>query len=265
MILEGNGLKIYSQVDKVENALRSIVIVHGLGEHLGRYDYFTKKLNEAGYNVYRFDQPGHGHNEGARGDVKSYMDFALATKLLVDYAKKDSPNLDVYLFGHSMGGFTVNLYGVTYPNTVKAIVSSGAPGIILKMVKPLRFIPYNLLGFINNKNNLAKLTTHDLEIVKSYETDSLVLKKIKIHLLGNVFIDGVKHLQKNITKLVDPIFYIHGEDDKIVEKESSIWLYNHISSQDKELKIYPKMYHELLNETIKDDCINDILSFLEKR
>ena len=167
----------------------------------------------------------------------------------------------VFLIGHSLGGFIVNAYGAKY-NDVDGIVSSGAVGIFLKQVKLLKFLPYKLFKNINIKNNLAKCLTHDEEVVQNYISDPLICKTNKLQLFGEVFINGIKYLQKNITNLTVPILYLHGSDDQIVPKESSQYLYEHVGSKDKKIIIYEEMYHEILNEIDKKQVYNDILEWL---
>ena len=173
-ILDKNDIKLYYETDIVSNPIGNVIVVHGLCEHLSRYDYFTKKLNENGYNVFRLDLPGHGRTPGKKGDIKSFMQFVEAIKLIIDMAKDLYPKLNLYLFGHSMGGFSINAFLATYPGYVTKAISCGAPGIILKMVKPLKYVPYQLIGFINYSCNLANLTSHSKIEIEKYKSDALV-------------------------------------------------------------------------------------------
>ena len=66
MLETRDHIKLYLQVDSVENPKAVVIIVHGLCEHCGRYDYVTERLNAAGYSVYRFDHRGHGRSEGKK-------------------------------------------------------------------------------------------------------------------------------------------------------------------------------------------------------
>ena len=93
----------------------SWIIVHGLCEHSGRYDYVTAKFNACGYSVYRFDNRGHGRSGGDRGYVNDFNEFIDDAEKIVDMVKKANPKIPVFMLGHSMGGFITAAYGVKYP------------------------------------------------------------------------------------------------------------------------------------------------------
>ena len=76
MFRNKDNIELFVQKNLVENPKAIIVIVHGLAEHLGRYDYVASKLNDWGYSVYRFDNQGHGKSEGKRTYIKDYKNFS---------------------------------------------------------------------------------------------------------------------------------------------------------------------------------------------
>lgn len=259
-----DGVSLYYEINKVENPKGTIVIVHGLGENLRRYDTFVKELNDEGYVVYRFDHRGHGMSGGKRGFAKSFMDVVKDTDLFVEMSRNDYPEIKHFLMGHSMGGFTVNAYGVTYQSKLDGIISSAAPGIIMKMTKPLTFVPWKLIGNINMKNNLGGKLSHDPKVEEEYVKSPLNLAKYKIRLAGTMFVEGVRYLHKNINSFSYPVLYLHGKEDQIVEKESTEWLYSNNPSSDKEVCYYDGMYHEILNEHEREKVVSDILVWLNK-
>lgn len=257
-----DNINLYYEKNIVDNPKATIVLVHGLCENLTRYDDFVKILNENGYNVYRFDHRGHGRSEGKRGYAKSFKNFINDTDLFVEMSIKEYPNVKHFLMGHSMGGFTVNAYGVTYSEKLDGIISSAAPGIIMKMAKPLKYIPWKLIGWVSMKNELGGKLSHDKKVEEEYVSSPLNLMKYKIALAGTMFIDGVKYIHKNIDNFNCPVLYLHGNDDMIVEVESSEWLYENNPVLDKQIITYEGMYHEILNEIEKEMVIEDILYWL---
>ena len=259
-----DGIELYYEKHLVDNPIATIIIVHGLGENQARYAWVTEKLNENGYNVYRYDHRGHGRSGGKRGYAKHFSVIINDLDEMVEFVKKET-NTEVYLLGHSMGGFIVNNYGVHHSDKLKGIVSSAAPGIILNMVKILTKVPFKLIGWVNYKNALGGALSHDPQIPIDYENDPYNLKKFKIRLLGTMFIEGVKDLQANINNFGCPVLYLHGTGDTIVECESSKWLYEHNPVEDKNIILYEGMYHEILNEVEKEKVMNDILNWLKER
>ena len=120
-----DGTKLFFNRELVENARAAIVIVHGLCEHQGRYDYFADKLHQAGISTYRFDHRGHGRSEGERTYYSDFNEILDDTNVFVDLAIKENPDIPVFLLGHSMGGYTVSLYGAKYPDKkLRGIITS---------------------------------------------------------------------------------------------------------------------------------------------
>lgn len=126
------GTMLFEETNAVENAKGVVVVVHGATEHHSRYDYITKKLNEAGYTVYRIDNRGHGksanpyvNNTIPRGHIDDWHNFVGDIHTLVHMAKKENPGQNIFLVGHSLGAMTVQSYGIKYPGDVKGIVSTG--------------------------------------------------------------------------------------------------------------------------------------------
>ena len=109
------GVELFTAVDEVENAKGVVLIVHGLAEHLGRYDLVTQELNGAGYTVYRFDNQGHGRSGGERGYLDDFNLFLDDTDILVEKIRAEQYGLPIFMLGHSMGGFITAGYGVKYP------------------------------------------------------------------------------------------------------------------------------------------------------
>lgn len=126
MIISFDGTKLRLKKDAVENPKALIVIAHGLCEHLNRYDYFTEKLNENGYSVYRYDQRGHGKSEGKKVYFKDFNEMPDDLGQILALAREESEGKKVFLFGHSMGGETVTLFGTKNPGMADGIITSGA-------------------------------------------------------------------------------------------------------------------------------------------
>lgn len=257
-----DGRELYFVKDPIEKPKAVVVFVHGLGEHLGRYNYLTKKFNEAGFSVYRFDHRGHGHSEGARAFYEDYNELIDDVNHIIEIAKKDNPDHPIFVLGHSMGGYAVACYGVKYPNQVNGIIMSGGltrdkGGLITSLSKDLNPIMYL-------PNTLGSVVSRDPDIVKAYGEDPLVLKEISVGLYY-ALANGLQWLMDNTSAFNYPVLILHGGDDRIVSCEDSIEFYDAISSTDKELKIYDVLFHEILNDPEKDQVISDILNWIDKR
>jgi acylglycerol lipase len=266
MIKAYDGIDIFSTKDAVANPQAVLVIVHGLAEHSGRYDYVTRKFNENQISVYRFDHRAHGRSGGTRGDNDDPEKFLKDTDLVVSLASQENPGRPVFMLGHSMGGLIAAAYGAVYGSKLKGQILSGAAVDFNPLFDQLRETYTEAMGSELMPNALSAVVCRDPEVVKAYEEDPLVLKAITLRLLYTTFIQGIERLHNNIKNYQIPCLILHGGNDLIVPNSGSQWFYDHIRSQDKTLKIYPDCYHEILNEKEeKDQVIADIVNWINGR
>ena len=265
VFLGSKDTKIFYSVDKVEEPKAAVIFVHGICEHSGRYEYIKDMFNENNYNVYRYDARGHGKSEGKRGYLEDFDDYLDDLDLFVTMVKNNNKGLKLILIGHSMGGLVATAYTCTYPNKVDLLGLSGACNVCPSMAKALKYLPYNLLSKLKYTNKLGDGVCSVKKVVDEYNKDSLVLKKVSFRLLGNAFVKGTKYVKKNISKISCPTLVMHGEKDGIVVKETGVWTYNNLKCGDKTLKVYPNLYHEIFNESKKDEVIEDLLDWCNER
>lgn len=252
--------RLFLEADVPAKPKAIIVIVHGLCEHLGRYEYITQKLTDRGFGVYRFDHRGHGQSEGKPIFYNDFNEMIDDVNFVVELAKTENPTLPVFLIGHSMGGFAVTTFGMKYPNKVNGIVSSGA----LTRFNREFPIPPDMPVDSYFPNELADSICSDPAVVEAYKNDPLVGKEVSFGLFYCLFA-GVDWNKENSSKLVDPVLLLHGCKDELVSEKDSRDLFGDISSEDKTLKIYAFLFHEIFNEPSKDEVIEDAISWLEKR
>jgi len=255
-------VELFGKVDTPEQPKGVIVIVHGLCEHQGRYDYVTQYLNAQGFKVYRFDHRGHGRSKGWRVYYKNREEIIEDVKVFVDLALKENPNLPVFLLGHSMGGYAVAGYGTKYPGKVKGIIMSGAWTRDNKGLA--KIVPDDLDPLTYIDNELADGVCSDKTVVEAYADDPFVEKKISVGLLYSVKA-GHKWLKENAEKFSDPVILLHGANDVLVDERDSREFFSEINSTDKTLFIYSGLYHEILNEPCKDKILSHITEWLNER
>lgn len=262
MVPSFDGVKLYFKGEVPDGAKAIVVVVHGLCEHQGRYDYLASKLHAAGYGTYRFDHRGHGLSEGKRIFYDNKDEIVDDVNVIVDKAHDENPGKPIFLLGHSMGGYAVALYGTKYPGKVDGIVSSGA--LTFNNGELGSDIPEGTPVDAKLPNALGSIISHDQEIVQAYADDPLVEKEICAGLFYTIA-DGVAWLKDNLSNFTDPVLMLHGAADGIVAEKDSRDFFGAVSSDDKELIIYAKLFHEIMNEPEKDRVISDIIYWLDAR
>ncbi|WDV46564.1 lysophospholipase [Clostridiaceae bacterium M8S5] len=252
-IINKNNLKLNCVIDMVEEPIAILIIVHGFGEYLEKYDHVKDAFNNLGYGVCRFDIRGHGMSEGERGHLELFDDFIKDTDDIVDYIKREYEGIPIIMIGHSMGGLITALYGIKHGDKILGQVllasatsepkqSRGVKGRILKSIN--RFAPK-----IKIKNPVAR--------------DELELKSVTLNFYVQFLVHAITMLNNNLNKYRCPCFIMHGEEDKLIDKNASIEFYSNISSQDKEIKIYEGMKHVLLKDIY--EVYQDIHIWISKR
>jgi len=263
------GVSLFYRFDQALNPKANIIIHHGFAEHLGRYDYVARKLWEAGYNVMRFDARGHGLTTGPRGHVDNYENFITDLDFIVNVTEFLAPNLPIYTLGHSMGGMVTLMYGLTYPENLAGQIFSGAASGTLPylnevtkklLISSAAVIPTKLF-----KNIVSDDICTDPQVVQDYLDDPLVLKKASFKFFNEFLLESPKYIEARIDSYDLDTLILHGKDDKVVPVALSERLYHRIPSKNKELITYDGLYHEILNEPIKDEIINEILDWLSSR
>lgn len=259
-----DGIELYGKTDAVANPRGVVVIVHGLCEHQGRYDYLTARLNAQRYSVYRFDHRGHGRSQGTRVYYGAYDEIAKDTNVVVDRAIAENPGVPVYMLGHSMGGYGAALYGHLYPEKIAGYVLSGAwtrdnGGLGTSVIKAcegqddLAYVP----------NQLGDGVCSDPSVGERYLADPLVEKQMAVGLFRALHA-GHDFMRENPKLFVDSVLIMHGGSDGLVSPTDSLELFSSIASKDKSLRIYAGLMHEIFNEYDKDQVIADALTWLNK-
>ena len=124
------NLRIYMQSWLPERVRASVVIVHGLGEHSGRYAHVAKALVDAGCAVYALDLRGHGQSEGSRAMIDRFSHAVEDIHQLVEKVRKKYSGKPQFLLGHSMGRALSLRYELKYGDRISGLILSG-PAVAL--------------------------------------------------------------------------------------------------------------------------------------
>lgn len=263
-----DGYEIHYSIDKSEQPKALVFITHGFAEHMARYDYLASSLCMIGYDVFRHDLRGHGLNRNL-GYLDSFNDYILDTDEVLKHAAKAAPGLPIFMLGHSMGGLITVLHGIKHPLGTHGHILSGPvigslPSAEGKSKGLMKFLSF-AAGKIQLKNPIDEGLSGDHQVFRDYINDPLVLKKASLRMYYQFLFEAIDTINDNITAYKHQCLISHGENDPIVPAALSRDFIERISSQDKTLKVYDGLYHEILNEKTKDQVIADMVKWMEDR
>lgn len=262
MVASFDSTQLYLKKDIPEDCRALVVLVHGLCEYQGRYDYFTERLNSANIGVYRFDHRGHGRSEGERTFYNTFHEMVDDTDVIVELARKEHPELPLFMVGHSMGGFCAAAYGAKYPGKVKGIVLSG--GLTRDHVGLMSGKEPGQDPHVRTINDLAGDACTVPQVSLDFAADPLNVKDFTLGLCYSVTA-GIKYLEENAKCFTDPVLMLHGEEDSLVAVQDTYDLFGMVASKDRQMKIYGGLYHEIFNEYCRDEVIDDAANWILNR
>lgn len=247
------GLSIYWQawLPSSERIVASVVIAHGLGEHGGRYRRVAEHLVEHGCATYAIDHRGHGKSGGAKCMVDRFDNAVADLDQLIDKVREARPNAPLFLLGHSMGGGLALDYAITHQAKLDGLLLSG-PAVALDGAPAALLILSKILSVITPSVGVfgvdPSLVSRDPAEVAAYIADPLNFHgKAPARTMGEIvhFVEG---LPKRLPQVTLPILLMHGTEDKLAGSVGSEMVYRSIRSQDKTIKLYAGLYHEIFNE-----------------
>ncbi|WP_418118558.1 lysophospholipase [Variovorax sp. 350MFTsu5.1] len=245
-----------------------VVVVHGLGEHAGRYHGLAECLHEWGFAVWAHDHYGHGESSGPRGGLPSELRLVDDLALVVDDARRENPGLPVVLLGHSLGGLVVASLiarGVRHVNA--AVLSSPGldPGLngfqkLLLAVLP-RIAPDLRVGNGLDDNYLS----HDPAVVQAYRDDPLTHDRIGGRLARFLAYEG-EAVQQRAANWPVPTLLLYAGDDRLVRPAASRAFAAAAAPSGKvEAQCFDTLYHEIFNELEADPVFEALQRWLNRR
>lgn len=263
------GLALYYQAWLPDTpAIGVLVIVHGHGEHSGRYPHVVDHLVPHGFAVYALDHRGHGRSPGQRGYVNSMADFRGDVAALVQLAAAAQPNLPLFVMGHSLGGLIILDYVLHQPEGLRGVIVS-APAVGSVGVSPILLQVSRVLSRVWPTFSLetgldVKGISRDPQEVQAYQNDPLVHGKGTARLATEVM-DTAVYCQENAHTLQLPLLMIHGAADIITSPADSRRFFDNVSGSDKTYIAYDGGFHESHNDIHYQQVVADISAWLMAR
>ncbi|MFV0346765.1 MAG: alpha/beta fold hydrolase [Bacteroidales bacterium] len=289
----------YSLYEAENEEIRAtILILHGMQEHSGRYEEIAESFADKGFAVLTYDHLGHGKtakNEGELGffgDKEPARQVVYDAKTMAEYLESLYPNVPHFIFGHSMGSFISRCLLQEISNRFDGAVIVGTGGKIvgaklgkvylsvLNAISPRkrsRFVN-NAFSKMNNKcftkdegatsTSWLSLSKSNQEAFSKDKLNGIPFTNNGFHTLLSLNISATKrHWAKNISKNL-PFLFISGASDPIGDfgkgVSKTVELMRKDGFEEIQLKLYPNMRHEILNEDIKEQVYADIMQWMSK-
>lgn len=246
-----------------------VVLVHGYGEHAGRYKLVIESLVARGYAVYTIDHRGHGESEGVRAHVERFEYFVDDLRQLVDQASAAHRDLPLFMIGHSMGGLIATRYALRYQQELHGLVLSGPALVVgddvsagLKRVSGILARLAPTLALTPATASPESVLSRDPIVQELFDNDPLCYKgKVRARLGHELMLAGAR-TRAHLAELTVPLLVMYGTDDKLVNPSGALQVYEQASSADKTIKAWPGCRHEIFHEPEKHDVIAYMLDWL---
>jgi alpha-beta hydrolase superfamily lysophospholipase len=270
-----DGLSLHVQHWPAPGAARgTVLIVHGLGEHIGRYAHVARHLNGLGWNVVGHDHRGHGRSDGARGKLNAVDDLLHDLARVIDAVRAEHPGTLV-LLGHSLGGLIAARFvaeglapspAAWYRPVDALVLSSPAldPGMnaaqkmMLSMAEPLT------PDLAVNNGLKPEWISRDAAVVEAYRRDPLVHDRVTPR-LARFVIDGGEFARQHAPQWTVPTLLMYAGSDRCVAPRGSAAFAAAAPASVVTTREFPALFHEIFNEPEQGEVLQTLTAWLAGR
>jgi alpha-beta hydrolase superfamily lysophospholipase len=245
----------------------AVAVVHGFGEHSGRYTNVVNQLTPAGYAVYAMDLRGHGRSPGQRGYINAWAEYRDDVGAFLRLVSQEQPMLPLFLMGHSLGGVIALEYAEHHPEGLRGVVASG-PLLGQPGVSPILLALAQILSRIWPRFSLttgvdASALSRDLAVAVAYRADPLVHDRGTAR-LGTELSAAQARTLAGASAFKPPLLIIHGGADRLSPPEASRIFFERAPGPDKERHEIPGGYHEPHNDTSRAQALDILRRWLDR-
>jgi acylglycerol lipase len=263
------GLKFYSKGWEPDVAPKAVVaLVHGHGEHIGRYAHVAETFTKAGYAVMGFDLRGHGQSGGPRGHTPSIAAFMQDIDLFLEHVRARYPRLPVFLYGHSIGGALVLNYGLRRKPDVKGVIAT-SPALHTEPEKhPEKVVLAKVLGGLLPTVAIStglqtSMLSHDPQVEQAYVHDPLVHDRVSLA-FGKIMLEANQWALQHASEFTLPLLLVHGTEDQLAFPSSSQEFAAALGNR-ATLVLWKGLYHETHNELNKAEVLRTNIQWMDER
>jgi acylglycerol lipase len=262
-----DGLQLFYREWLPDAEARAVVaVIHGYGDHSGRYGDLAAHLTGGGYAVCAYDLRGHGRSHGPRGYVAHFSDYVEDTRTFLDLVHERLPRKRVILFGHSLGGLVALNYAEENPGEVPALVLS-SPFLKMRLKIPgwrMRFV--RVAAAVTPSSPIAnplsgEMLSRDPEQAAAYDADPLVHHVATAGWAGEV-LQAQARAQQCAQAVSCPLLVIYSADDPIADPAATDQFGVAATIQDKTVLRYEGYRHETFNDLGKEVVLGELDAWL---
>lgn len=269
-----DGVKLFRRSWLVDQPLGTVVLVHGIAEHTGRYQHVAAQLNRWGWSVESYDQRGHGQSEGQRGGLTQQDDLVRDLGVVVHDIRRQVSG-PLVLLGHSMGGLVVGRYAAFLTALSTSPSLSAVDGVV--MVSPALDVPTTLfqrclMATVGRLFPDITVSTgfdpvaicNDPAVVAAYRADPLVHDRISSR-LGRFFVDAGPATLACAPRWTIPTLVLYAGADAIVNPRGSAQFVEQAPRALVRGQVFPTLAHEILNAPEQADVFAALKPWLAEQ
>lgn len=261
-----NGRRLFYRLWNAKGDRALVVIIHGFGEHGGRYTALAQAFAEKGLTVACSDLWGHGRSAGQRGDIDQFHQYlddleAVARHVFLAWTSQRR----VVVFGHSFGGLVTIHWALQRPEAFRCLIlQSPLLGVGFSVPKWKERLAASLGQWWQRLSVSTGLDptwlSHDPSVVQCYREDPFVHRRISLrcyHMLRAAMSQAIERA----ASLTSPTLVLHGTEDRVISLTVCRDFFNTLACK-KQLVRFPGCYHELHHESVRPAVVETVLQWI---
>lgn len=266
---DGSNLALHDWSLPQGLALRGMVLlVHGLGEHAGRYGRVAQRLNSWGFAVRSYDQYGHGESDGARGGLPAATRLIDDLTDVVDNTRTRMPDgAPLIVLGHSLGGLVASCFVALQCRPLQGLVLSSPaldPGFNALQKLLLATLPRIAPDLRVGNGVNPSFISHDAAVVAAYQADPQVHDRISGR-LARFIADGGPMVLARAAQWEVPTLLMYAGSDRLVNPQGSRDFAAAAPAEVVTAHCFDNLYHEIFNELDSEPVFEHLKAWLDAR
>jgi len=267
------GLELVARRWPPEGPTRAAVaLVHGFGDHSGRYGDVVSSLTAAGYAVHGFDMRGYGRSPGPRGHIERWSDYRDDVGHYLGHVRaQESSDTPVFLYGHSLGGAIVLDYGLHRSAELPGVIASSPAlrpkGVRSPVLESLAAVMSRVWPTLSLEVPLeTDAITRDPERLAAVGADPLCHRRLTVRATVAT-LGALAWIEAHAGEWRPPLLIFHGTADRIIDPAGTIGFADTAragGAKDVELHLYEGVFHEAHNDLDRETFLSDVLDWLDR-